>query len=634
VSTQVENSRLRLAVLGVIVVSLFAALFARLWYLQVMDAEEFKVQAQQNQLRLVYEEAPRGRILDRNGRVLVENRVSAAVTVNRVEVQEHRDEVLPRLAALLGITVDELKERIADPRFGPYKPVPVAEDVPEEMIVYIKEHAAEFPGVDAAKPAQRSYPNGNLAAHVLGYVGEINDTELEDRKASGYRLGDSIGKVGVERAYESDLRGTPGVTKLEVDSRGRVLRTLAARPPVQGGDLQLTIDLDVQRLAEESLLHGLEAARRTFDENEKKFFLAPAGSVVVLDPRDGSVLAMASYPTYNPAEFVSGIRPEVFRALNDPAGHFPLNNWAIQGQYAPGSTFKLPSAIAGMRRGVINERTTFEDKGSLRVGNRTFRNAGERAWGRVNVTRGLAVSSDVFFYTLAANLWTQRSQHGETPVQDAARELGLGEKTGIELPSEARGRLSDPTVRRKLHEEHPQAFPEGRWFAGDNVNMAIGQGETVVTPLQIAVSFATFANGGSVYEPKVGARILRQDGSVIREVLPTELRKVDLPAAVRNPILGGLRGAITDPNGTAHGAFAGFDGFPVAGKTGTAQVHKKQDTAIFAGFGPMNDPQYTIAVVMEEAGFGGAVAAPVARRIFAGLAGKPVGDVQIAGGVD
>jgi penicillin-binding protein 2 len=633
-STQFDSSRLRLAVLGVIVVSLFAALFTRLWYLQVMDAEEFKVQAQQNQLRLVYEEAPRGRILDRNGRVLVENRVSAAVTVNRVQLKEHQAEVLPRLAALLGITVDELQERIADPRFGPYKPVPVAEDVPEDTIVYIKEHASEFPGVDAAKLARRSYPNGNLGAHVLGYVGEINDTELEDRKAAGYRLGDSIGKVGVERAYESDLRGTPGVTKLEVDSHGRVLRTLAARPPVQGGDLQLSIDLDVQRLAEESLQNGLEAAGRTFDENEKKFFLAPAGSVVVLDPRDGSVLAMASYPTYNPAEFVNGIRPEVFRALNDPAGHFPLNNWAIQGQYAPGSTFKLPSAIAAMRRGIINERTTFEDKGSLRVGNRTFRNAGERAWGRVNVTRGLAVSSDVFFYTLAANLWTQRSQHGETPIQETARELGMGEKTGIELPSEARGRLSDPTVRKKLHDDHPQAFPESRWFAGDNVNMSIGQGETVVTPLQIAVSYATFANGGTVYEPKVGARVLRQDGSVIREVLPTELRKVDLPPAIRNPILAGLRGAVTDPNGTAHGAFAGFDGFPVAGKTGTAQVHKKQDTAIFAGFGPMNDPQYTISVVMEEAGFGGSVAAPVARRIFAGLAGKPVTEVQIAGGVD
>lgn len=633
-STQVENSRLRLAVLGVIVVSLFAALFTRLWYLQVMDAEEFRVQAQQNQLRLVYEEAPRGRILDRKGRVLVENRVSAAVTVNRVELKEHRDEVVPRLAALLGITVEELDERIADPRFGPYKPVPVAEDVPEEKVVYLEEHAAEFPGVDAAQLAQRSYPNGNLAAHVLGYVGEINDTELRDRRAAGYKLGDSIGKVGVERSYEADLRGAPGITKLEVDSHGRVLRTLAARPPEQGGDLQLSIDLDVQRLAEESLANGLEAARRTFDKNEKKFFLAPAGSVVVLDPRDGSVLAMASYPTYEPASFVNGIRPEVFRTLNDPAGHFPLNNWAIQGQYAPGSTFKLPTAIAAMRRGVINERTTFDDKGKLRVGNRTFRNAGERPWGRVNVTRGLAVSSDVFFYTLAAALWTQRGEHGETPVQDTARELGLGEKTGIELPSEARGRLSDPTVRKRLHEDHPQAFPEGRWFAGDNVNMAIGQGETVVTPLQIGVAYATFANGGTVYEPKVGARVLRQDGSTIREVLPTLLRRVELPPAIRNPVLAGLRGAITDPNGTAHGAFLGFDGFPVAGKTGTAQVTDKQDTAIFAGFGPVNDPQYTIAVVMEEAGFGGSVAAPVARRIFAGLAGRPVGDVQLAPGVD
>jgi penicillin-binding protein 2 len=630
----VENSRLRLAVLGVVIVSLFAALFTRLWYLQVMDSDEFQVQAEQNQLRLVYEEAPRGRILDRQGRVLVDNRVSEAITVNRVEMKEHREEVVPRLAALLGISADELEKRIDDPRYSPYKPVPVAEDVPEEKIVYLKEHAADFPGVDEAKLARRSYPNGNLGAHVLGYVGEINDAELEGRRAKGYKLGDSIGKAGVEQAYEEDLRGEPGITKLEVDSRGRVLRTLASVPPEQGNDLQLSIDLDVQRLTEESLAKGLDAARRTFDRNEKKFFVAPAGSVAVLDPRDGSVLAMASNPTYEPGSFVNGIRPEVFAALNDPAAHHPLNNRVVQGEYAPGSTFKLPSAIAAMRRGLINERTSYDDKGELRVGNRTFRNAGRKAWGRVNVTRGLAVSSDVFFYTVAAAFWNQRGQHGETPIQDTAREMGMGEKTGIELPFERRGRLSDPAVRKRLHEDKPKAFPESRWFAGDNVNMAIGQGETVVTPLQLAVSYATFANGGTVWEPRLGARVLEQDGTVVRDIPAVSRRKVDLPPHIRNPIMAGLRGAITDPNGTAHGAFFGFGAFPVAGKTGTAQVFGKQDTAIFAGFAPANDPQYTIAVVMEESGFGGSVAAPVARRIFAGLAGDPVGDVQIAGGVD
>lgn len=629
-----ENSRLRLAVLGVVVLSLFAALFARLWYLQVLDSDTFRLQAEQNEARLVYEEAPRGRILDRQGRVLVDNRVSEAITVNRVELKGKEAEVVPRLAALLGITEEELHERIADPRFSQYKPVPVAEDVPEDKIVYLKEHQADFPGVDEAKLARRSYPNATLGAHVLGYVGEINDTELDSRKAKGYRLGDSIGKSGVEQSYEDDLRGEQGITKLQVDSTGRVLRTLARRAPEQGHDIQLTIDLDVQRLAEESLVRGLDAARRDADRETKKNFVAPAGSVVVLDPNDGSVLAMASFPTYDPASFVNGISPDVFRAMQDPGSYFPLNNRALQGQYAPGSTFKLVTATAAMRTGLINERTSYDDNGELRVGNRTFRNSGNYPWGRVNVTRALAVSSDVFFYTLGASFWNQRAQYGETVIQQTAKEFGLGEKTGIPLASEARGRISDPEGRKRLHEARPDAFPEGRWFAGDNVNLSIGQGETVVTPLQLGMSYAAFANGGSVHQPRVAARVLRQDGTLVREVPSVVNRRIDLPPHVRDPIVAGLRGAVTDPKGTAHGAFAGFNGFPVAGKTGTAQVFGKQDTAVFAGFAPVNAPQYAISVVMEESGFGGSVAAPVARRIFDGLAGKPVGDVHLAGGID
>ena len=632
--TNAENGRLRLALLGVVILSLFAALFARLWYLQVMDSQTFQVQAEQNQVRFVYEEAPRGRILDRQGRVLVDNRVSEAITVNRAELKGNEEHVIPRLAALLGITEPELLKRIADTRYSAYRPVPVAEDVPEEKIVYLKEHQADFPGVGEAKLARRSYPNGTLAAHVLGYVGEINDTELEPRKGKGYRLGDSIGKSGVEQSYEESLRGTPGITKLEVDSHGEVLRTLDRRVPAQGHDIQLTIDLDVQKLAEESLQQGLEKARGRFDENTKKNFIAPAGAVVVLDPKDGSVLAMASHPTYDPASFVNGISPDVFRGLQDPAGHYPLNNRALQGQYAPGSTFKLVTALAALREGLINERTTVDDTGSLRVGNRTFKNAGSYPWGRVNVHRALAVSSDVFFYTLGESFWNRRGQYGERAIQDVAHEVGLGDKTGIPLASEARGRISDPEGRKRLHEQNPRAFPEGRWFAGDNVNLSIGQGETVVTPLQLGVSYATFANGGTVYQPQVAARVLRQDGTVVHEVPSVVNRKVEIPPNVHGPILNGLRGAITDPKGTAHGAFAGFNAFPVAGKTGTAQVSGKQDTAVFAAFAPANDPRYVISVVMEEAGFGGSVAAPVARRVFAGLAGKPVTPVELAGGVD
>ncbi|MDQ1446412.1 MAG: penicillin-binding protein 2, partial [Acidimicrobiaceae bacterium] len=347
-----DNARLRMGVLGMVVLSLFAALYARLWFLQVVANPESTRAVIINQVRVVPEEAPRGRILDRQGRIVVDNRVSEAVTINRVKFKNDVDTVT-RLAALLQLPPAVLVNRLNDQRFSPYKPVPVAEDVPESVVVYLAEHRDEFPGVEAQQLTERAYPNGNLAAHLLGYVGEINDKELKGRKGEGYRLGDEIGKAGVEKSYEEFLRGAPGLTKLEVDSRGKVLQTLDSQPPEQGKDVQLTMDLDVQRLTEESLAQGIEAARHATDKEAKKNFLAPAGAAVVLDPRDGSVLAMASFPTFTPGDFVNGIKPDVFAALNEPASHYPLNNRALSGQYAPGSTFKLITALAGLKDGLL-----------------------------------------------------------------------------------------------------------------------------------------------------------------------------------------------------------------------------------------------------------------------------------------
>lgn len=634
-----ETAHLRLAVVGMIVVSLFCALFARLWYLQVLDSEQFVQAAEGNQVRLVYEPAPRGRILDRHGQVLVDNRVAEVITLSREKAQAS-PEVVDRLAALLGITGDEVRARVNDPRFSPYKPVPVAEDVSKELIVYLAEHADAFPGVATAQLTERTYPAGTLGAHLLGSVGQVNDDELQRLEPRGYQAGDEIGKSGVERAYEEYLRGTPGVHKLEVDSRGRVLRTLGTQPPVQGRDVQLTIDLNLQRAAEESLAQGLEAARQVVDRrNTDKPFVAPAGAAVVLDPSDGAVLALASYPTFDPALFVGGIKSDVFKALQDPATHLPLNNRATTGQYAPGSTFKLVTSIAAMQRGLIDGRTTVDDGGRFTIpncrGKCSFQNAGAIAFGKVNLARALAVSSDVYYYKLGYQFWTERGRHGTTPIQETARQLGLGEKTGIEI-SEARGRLADPETRKRLHEEKPKQFPNGSWFAGDNVNLAIGQGEMAITPLQLATAYATFANGGTVYEPRLGARALNADGSDAKPFGPRVRDKVEMNETMRAPIVSGLRGALTDARGTAKGAFAGFplDQFPIAGKTGTAQVHNKQDTALFASFAPADAPRYVVAVVMEEAGFGGSVAAPVARRIYEVIAGQPPGPVSLAGGTD
>jgi penicillin-binding protein 2 len=625
-----DTSRLRLAVLGVVATSLFAALTARLWYLQVLDTAEFRVAAEANQVRLVYEPAPRGRILDREGRVLVDNRVVDVLTLSRVEAHDH-PEVLPRVAALLGVSKDAVVERILDPKFSPYRPVPLAVDVPEDKIVYIREHQEDFPGVDNSQLTARVYPHGSLAAHVLGYVGEIS-TELDERRDEGYRLGDDIGKTGVERSLEEHLRGEAGVTKLEVDSKGRRLRTLGQVAPVQGDDVQLTIDLDIQRLAEESLAQGLQAAQRHWDRDQKKHFLAPAGAVVVLDPNDGSVLAMASHPTYDPGAFIDGISQPTWAALNDPANHLPLNNRAIQGLYAPGSTFKLVTAMASLRDGVITPNATILDEGKIRIGDRTFRNAGSHPWGRVDLVRALAVSSDVYFYKLGYEYWRLREQFGDG-IQEVARELGFGQRTGINLPAESRGRVPTPEIRQQLHEDNPTAFPNGEWYGGDNVNLAIGQGEMVATPLQMATAYAAVGNGGTLYQPRLAAQTLRPDGELSEDLNPRVIRQIDL-GPHQGPLLAGLRGAVASGDGTAHAAFAGFSAMAAAGKTGTAQVFGKQDTALFVGLAPVPDPKYVISVVLEEGGFGGETAAPIARRIFAGLAGEPPEPIRIAEAID
>jgi penicillin-binding protein 2 len=398
-----DSSRLRLAILGVVVLSLFATMLARLWYLQVLASPDLKVEAQANAVRLIYSEAPRGRILDREGRVLVENRIVPTLVADRQAMADQPD-LLPRLAAELaglpGVSLPEWEKRINDPRFTQYKPVPLVSDLPKEKVVHLREHQSEFPGVNVVQLTQRSYPNGPLAAHLLGYVAEINDRELAPRRSQGYREGDTIGKSGVEYAYETALRGTPEVEKLQVDVHDQVLRSLGKQPAVPGHDVLLTIDLEVQRVVEESLQQGLDAAHRAYDTKQAKYFIGPAGSVVVLDPRDGSVLAMASWPSYDPNQFAGGISTTLFQQLQDPANNFPLNNRAIQGLYAPGSTFKLVTGLAALDRQVIAPTTTIDDTGSIAIGDRLFRNALGLSHGPVNMAKALKVSSDVYFYKL------------------------------------------------------------------------------------------------------------------------------------------------------------------------------------------------------------------------------------------
>jgi penicillin-binding protein 2 len=383
----------------------------------------------------------------------------------------------------------------------------------------------------------------------------------------------------------------------------------------------LTIDADVQRVAESALAEGLAAARSRPDADAGRPLVADAGAAVALDPRSGAVLALASHPTFPLPELANGVSQEEADLLFGRASGAPFVNRALRG-YAPGSTWKLITATAALTSGLITADTRLQDGGTFTIPGCltgcTRQNAGGAAYGTVDVERALAVSSDVFFYAQGADFWQRRGSLGETRLQDVAGAFGFGEPTGTELPDESGGRLPTPASRAALHQRDPAAWPEGRWFVGDDVNLAIGQGDLAVTPLQLANAYATFANGGTRYVPGLVLRVQRQDGTVVRAGKPRVAGRMELPDEVRRPVLDGLVGATTAPGGTATGAFAGWPSnrYPVAGKTGTAQAKPKQDSALFAAVAPVTDTQVAVAVVMEQAGFGADAAAPVARRIL------------------
>jgi penicillin-binding protein 2 len=356
----------------------------------------------------------------------------------------------------------------------------------------------------------------------------------------------------------------------------------------------------------------------------------------VLDPRDGSVLALATNPTYNPNDFVNGISTDKYNGyLNDP--NHPLSDRTIQGLYAPGSTFKMVTAVAGLGAGVINPNTYFDDTGGLKVGQTFFKNDNGQIYGFVNLPEAITVSSDAYFYKVGATLWEGRAKFGVDALQNVARQFGFGAPTGFPLPNELSGRVPDQASRAKEHAQYPQLFPEGGWFTGDNVNTAVGQGEVAVTPLQLANAYATFANGGTLWAPRIVLKTTDQTGKVIQQLQSTPKGHVTLQPQWRAAMLAGFKGVTSEQAGTARGAFIGFPlgQHPVAGKTGTAQVTGKQATSVFTSFAPADDPTYVVDAFLEQAGYGAESAAPVVRRIYEGLFGMtPASSVTTSGGVD
>jgi len=670
-------NNIRLAVIRILVVSLLLTLGARLYYLQVLDQNKLVQTADRQHTREVILAAPRGAIVDDRGRPLVTNRSTLVVSVDRSALLAQADDgkaVLKRLGALLHVAPADLAKRITPCAKGvprpcwngsPYQPVPVVTDTTPAIVLAIEERQEDYAGVSAESQTLRQYPNGSLAAHSLGYVGPVNQDELDAARKAGrtdLNLNAQIGRAGLEKTYDADLRGTDGIRYVTVDNRGTLIGTQRETEPVRGDTLVTSIDQNVQRIAEQALTAEIAKRRTQRDTtNTGQLFAAPSGAAVVMDPRNGRIIALASTPTYDPTLFVGGISKTELAQLTDPNAGTPLVSRAVQGQFAPGSTFKLSSASAEVTSGRAPLSGTYSCPGSLKVGNSTKKNfEGKGIAGSINLRIALAKSCDTIFYGFAQTDWyadEARIHAHEKPaenLQRMARAYGFGSPPDIDLPAgeQTSGRIVDRAFKQTRWDENKATYcsdakrgypdvtePARRTFltklaaenctdgwrfqVGDAANLAIGQGETTVSPLQLAVAYCALVNGGTIWEPRLGRAIVDPNGKVVREIKAKVRDRVPVSQQVLDYIRSSL--AFTPANG-ASGSVA-FTGFPldkvlVGGKTGTAEVFGKQDTSWFASWAPASSTaQYVVVAMIEQAGLGAQAAAPVARSIWEGIYG-------------
>ena len=637
-----EHTLLRLAIFGIILVAMFVALFSRLWFLQVLATDQYQVLAQENRVRRIHSEPPRGRILDRNGNVIVDNKASFAVTIDKqvLDVKWKKRRVLNDLSALIEVPVAELRAQLQDITVSPYKPVAVAVGIPKEARDYIIENQEDFPGVDIEDLPSRDYPAGTAAAHLLGYVSEISSEDLEadhfkDARPK-YQAGDLVGKAGLEYMYDRFLRGRPEERKVVVNASGEPLGYRVAQEEAPGQDLVLHLDLELQEAAERALADAVEIGGAT------------GGAVVVMDPNTGGILAMASNPSYNPRMIADGISIKEAKLLFDEETNLFFNR-AIQAAQPPGSTYKIVTAGAALANDVVGAfdslpctpSATYPPEGGS--GSVVFNNWTSAYNGSMGFAQSLETSCDTFYYELG---WRMESAFG--PIfgdgterfQKYARTAGMDRETGVDLPGEAEGRVPDEAWLDEYCEGVESEGCDLGWLPGYTVNMSIGQGDLVVTPMQMAVTTAAIANGGQIVEPRLAARFEREsiEGvEVTREIEPVVRRKLPLDATEIEVIQQGLIDVVSGAEGTATGAFAGFplDEFPVAGKTGTAQLRTEDNDdndAWFVSYAPADAPQYVVAAYVEKTSLhGGSIAAPIAREIYEAILGlDEETEVQIA----
>lgn len=561
----------RLPALGALVVVLFTILVGRLWQLQIIQGPYYLRLSEENRVRDLRLPAPRGIIYDRKGRPLVSNRAAFTVSVLPRELDDPA-KVFPRLANILNLPEAEIRDRLSRARVRPFEPVRLQRDLPKAIVARIEESRLDLPGVIIEVEPVRHYLYGSLAAHVLGQMGEISPGELA--AWTGYRMGDLVGKAGIERVYDRALRGRDGRVRVEVDARGRPVRELTGEPSSPGRSIVLTIDLDVQQAAEAAL------GSRT-------------GAVVVMDPRNGEVLALASHPTFDPNAFAAGISARNWTRLTGDRG-LPLLNRAVDSAYEPGSVFKIVTAAAALTRGTATRSSRINCPGFLRLGGRTFRDL--KAHGTVDFITGVAQSCNVFFWTLGLRT-------GNDALAQMARALGLGERTGIDLPSEAPGLIPSSAWKQRVLGEP--------WYPGDTLNMAIGQGWVNTTPLQIARMVATVGSGGTMVRPHLVRGLLDPADRRMDRVAVRPARHIYMPPEALRTLRDSLEAVVVRGTGRA----VAIPGLRIAGKTGSAENPRGEPHAWFAAYAPADQPRIAVAVIVEHGRRGGLVAAPIAKAV-------------------
>jgi penicillin-binding protein 2 len=627
---------LRMGVLATLVLVVFAVLFLRLWALQVLSGAQYLRAAQNNQLRTIRLQAPRGPILDRNGRVLVTNVAGTEVQIWPADLPKRyaaRLRELRALASAVHVPLGQILVDIRGHRYDPLTPVRVKDGIGEALAAYLTERHDDFPGVKVVNTFLRSYPYGTVAAHVLGYVGEISPSQLKQLRSDGYRGGDIIGQAGVEATYDRYLRGTPGIEQLVVDSLGRPRSQFTqATLPRPGNAVRLTIDLNLQQAAEQALQIGLQDARNSQCTG---CWNANGGAIVALDPRDGSIRALASWPTYRPSLYVGRVSQRALDAAGltgatAKAKNYPALDRAIDATYPAGSTWKPVTALAAMEEGILDPYSTLRCTGSLVIAGHTFHNWDPLASAWMDLPTALAASCDTYFYQVGERFYGMPARLGPR-LQAWASRFGFGAHTGVDLGPEQRGLLPTPDWRKATYTKKtdPQGWQIDRlWKPGDSVQLAIGQKDLLVTPLQMARFYALIANGGKLVTPHVLMDVEQpSSGGPAGRTLPSQAfpppEPTNVSASAIDVVRKGLLEATHASFGTSSAIFGGFP-VPIAGKTGTAEkvvdpgdgYPRIFDQAWWCGYGPADSASLVVCALIENGGHGGTAAAPAALHVF------------------